>query len=64
MKVIGSIGGGRRVFAWRIGDTWYASALEKSINGRYRPIARYDSEQELMNDIRQRGLELVWQEAS
>jgi hypothetical protein len=38
--------------------------LEKSVNGAYRPIATYTSEQELLNEVKQRGLELVWQEVN
>lgn len=50
----------RKVYAFQEGSEFMLSPIEQSING-YRPIARFDSREELLAATRDRKCEVIWQ---
>jgi hypothetical protein len=53
----------RTLYAWKDGGKFYLSAFrEPRKHDGKRPANEYGTETELLEDVRQRGAELVWEE--
>lgn len=50
----------RKVYASQEGNEFMLSPLEQAVNG-YRPIARYDSKEQLLAETNVRNCEVIWQ---
>lgn len=51
----------RVAYAWKAGDKWYASIVLPGSPDGYRPRNEYTTRDELIQEVAQRRMALVWE---
>lgn len=52
----------RTLYAWRDGVKFHLSALKEARLDKVRPAKEYDTETELLDEVRRRGAEVIWED--
>jgi hypothetical protein len=54
----------RTLYAWKASGKFYLSAFREARPDKKRPAKEYGTETELLEEVRERGAEVIWEDGN